>query len=1249
MHELQVSALDLDAWASTLGARGELPRLIRRLIIATGKPLRVDFPGGELIGSPGWDGKLLVAPGAGTQYLPEGPSCWELTTEKGPTAKATKDYKKRTKGTDAPTRAQTTFVAVSLHNWAGKRAWEERRRKKTEWKDVRAFDAGDLEAWIDTAPVEALRIGLLLNKSVAGIQTLDEWWKGWCHETSPALSGDVVLAGRDEEAGAVGEWLANDGNRPTTAIWADTEDEAIAAFAGAIERLAPPLRDAWSTRAIVVKNPYVWQQLMSRTGPLLLLPLFREDTAVGTALQRGHRVMTPNGNATPRLGNDGIQLARLDRKALRMALGRLGIPEDKIDELARTGRGNLQALRRALGHRPEQHAPAWVGTEIGRRLTPSLLLGHWDESNDVDRDVAARLADIPYSTLESVLTEAAHQNDPPLRRAGTFWYFAARRDTWRLLASRITGSELHRFGDLVIKHLPDPEPRWDLPADQRWKASLAAPKTQLSVQARQGLIEGLVFLTLEEGSKEQRDTALGIVHGLLQACRTSWKVWATLGSGVADLAELAPEAFLATVEESLNETVPEILKLFGSDRGDSDPFPNPVLHTQLLWSLERLAWSPRYFARVAKVLGTLARHDPGGRYLNRPAASLYSIFCPWLPQTSAGLPERTQALSALQAAEPESAFHLLLALLPSRAGNEMLMPTGNPRWHNWKPAERRVTRAEYDDAVSDAARRLVELAAAKPSRWENIAKRLDSIPRRDREEVVAGLRGDAPRLASDVRTRVWNALRELVNSHREFTKAQWALPPQEVTALENLLPVVEPDDFVTRNVWLFGQHPRLGEERVWEAEQAEVERRRRDAVRSILDTQGVDGVRALASAAEVPGFVGRTLGQLALTTDVEDTVLREHDGVAWDAAEMFVRGFIGGALESGGAAWRKTTLNRFRKTWTPDRIALVYLMDTPGIETWDRIEQEAPEVQRAYWSRFWPLGLGHKVAVARPAEALLRHDQPLRAVALLGLYANEISDDDIPLAVTALGRAIKEDPTALLSIRHDILHLLARFARSETIRDRLVAFEWALLPLVLEAHEHPLVLYERLATDPLFFVELCTLAFRAEDEPSPSLSEDEKNRAMSAYRLLKSWHGPPGTTNLKDLDYETLRVWVDAVRAALQRNGRGVIGDLCIGEALGLPSSPQGEWPHPAVSRLLEELASIDIERGMELCVINSRGVYSPSAGHAEREKAREYRRQSDRIRTTWPRMAALVDRLADSYDRWAKREETEHAHSEDT
>src|SRR5581483_11015220 len=44
---------------------------------------------------------------------------------------------------------------------------------------------------------------------------------------------------------------------------------------------------------------------------------------------------------------------------------------------------------------------------------------------------------------------------------------------------------------------------------------------------------------------------------------------------------------------------------------------------------------PRCLGRAALILAELARCGPGGKLLNRPSASLRSIFLPWTPATAA--------------------------------------------------------------------------------------------------------------------------------------------------------------------------------------------------------------------------------------------------------------------------------------------------------------------------------------------------------------------------------------------------------------------------------------------------------------------------------------------------------------------------------------------------------------------------------------------------------------------------------------
>ncbi|PSO83760.1 MAG: hypothetical protein BRC46_14515 [Cyanobacteria bacterium QS_6_48_18] len=51
------SSTDINEWANHLDARGQLPKLIRRLIAATSKGLTaLSMPADEGVDLPGWDG-----------------------------------------------------------------------------------------------------------------------------------------------------------------------------------------------------------------------------------------------------------------------------------------------------------------------------------------------------------------------------------------------------------------------------------------------------------------------------------------------------------------------------------------------------------------------------------------------------------------------------------------------------------------------------------------------------------------------------------------------------------------------------------------------------------------------------------------------------------------------------------------------------------------------------------------------------------------------------------------------------------------------------------------------------------------------------------------------------------------------------------------------------------------------------------------------------------------------------------------
>jgi hypothetical protein len=138
-------------WADSIGARSELPRLIRRLILETGKGVvELSFPAGEGVAAGSWDGTVRATEDA--LYVPAGLSLWELSGEKNVSSKADKDYAKRTSTPDGSPTGDCTYIAVSLRPWTKRAQWASDRTAEGRWRAVRALGVDDVETWVETAP-----------------------------------------------------------------------------------------------------------------------------------------------------------------------------------------------------------------------------------------------------------------------------------------------------------------------------------------------------------------------------------------------------------------------------------------------------------------------------------------------------------------------------------------------------------------------------------------------------------------------------------------------------------------------------------------------------------------------------------------------------------------------------------------------------------------------------------------------------------------------------------------------------------------------------------------------------------------------------------------------------------------------------------------------------------------------------------------------------------------------------------------
>jgi hypothetical protein len=291
------------------------------------------------------------------------------------------------------------------------------------------------------------------------------------------------------------------------------------------------------------------------------------------------------------------------------------------------------------------------------------------------------------------------------------------------------------------------------------------------------------------------------------------------------------------------------------------------------------------------------------------------------------------------------------------------------------------------------------------------------------------------------------------------------------------------------------------------------------------------------------------------------------------------------------------------------------------------------------------------------ANKFVEYGRPYAAVDLISIYLKD-QDADIPPEMIAdiLERAVRTVPEENVhwpTFDHHVSELLDHLEASGKIEEpRIAMLEWAFLPLFGHHGRAPRVLHRELSRNPDFFVEVISLVYKGVDEEQGELSQKDQNLARLSRQLLNTWRSIPGLKEDGSVDPDAFRIWVDKAREATRAASRGTVGDLRIGQVLAFaPNGADGVWPDAAVRDLIDDLSSEDIERGIETGVVNKRGVVSRSlteGGAQERRLAETYRGYADALNDGWPRTAAILRRISETYASWARREDVEAELRED-
>jgi hypothetical protein len=1279
---------DLVAAASRAGFDTDFPLLVRRLIAETADGLSaLDMPGGSGTAAGGFDG--VVAVDRRTVEVPSGTSVWELSVTGKAQGKADEDYSKRLAAPDGMATEDVTYVQAILATWTKSRTWATARRKEKRWKDVVALNLDAVHGWLDRAPATTAWLAERLGKAMPGVRVVDQWWSDtWLPSTSPSIVAEIVLAGRQDQAARIVGLLA--AGRPVVILGGDLGGDGLRAFMAAALAVADePSGPVLRARTVHVTDPTSLAQLVRQTSPVVLV---LEDPRLAAELPATHPhqlvVVAPPG------GRSDVDVPPVDAQQAEALFRAAGQTWERAAELGRLARRSLPAVRRALSLNPAAHTPAWAHAPdlLRRRL---LAAGAWDGDSDADREAVSRCAGRPYEEVQEAALDLAGQPDyPMLGRVGESWHLMSPEDAWLLLSPHVTKDDLAAFRDTALTVLAEPDPLAGLTPDERFQAQIDGRRPRYSAALRRGLAQTLGLLgaadrPVPDGGRAGADQAALIARELFEraAADSTYAAWASLGDVLSLLSEAAPEEFLRAMRGGLRGDDPLHARMFG-DRADDGLGSAASPHTAFLWALETVAWSPDHFDDAVDVLGRLAALDPGGRLSNRPARSLAEILSSWHPETAASQEQRDRALRRLLRDEPGVARQLLLDLVPDGHGFQTAHPA--PRYRPWK-SERTLGEDDRLCRTVAVADLLVDDLDDDPDRHLALLGKYDDLPPEHRDKTVAALVALSGTLDDDdARGRLHDALLSLAAHHREYADTAWALPDAELAELESAAAALSPRDPVRRAARLFASDwLELGDgsrREDFAAYDAEVARVRAEAVAGVLSEQGLDAVARLAAGAKVPHAVGSALAASAPAHDADmlGWLARADDPSAAALAET-AYAYVAARLHDGGAERLDAML---AQTDDPVTVALVLRAAPEPRLAWQRLPEVGADAVEQYWKRFSYFGLGDFQEVHRAAEGLAGAGRYAAALDMLALYTKRTDTPDAAeLVATALEGLLAgglSDPEMPRLAAHDYRKLFALLSRHRDAvgQQRVVNLEWQLFPLLGFDADAP-ALHAALSDQPSFFAELVGYVYRSdrsdgdgdgtegddgegrrgsvggsapaeqdgqdggerEERPPGGAPDAEQRReyAIRAHRLLRSWRRCPGAGADNRPHPSALREWTEHARARLAADGRSAPGDSEIGQALAWAAPDEdGTSPPRAVQDLLEDVRSDRLDEGLELGLLNRRGVTSRGVydgGDQERRLAEKYRQDADAA-SAWPRTRRILRRLAEDYERDARRED---------
>jgi len=1252
-----IDTINLRNWADRRDCQDQIPLLIRKLIRATsGNIKNISFPAGENVLIGGWDGILEVYDE--TEYLPLGLSLWEFGTNKNIKGKADGEYEKRKAEPLGFNPSEVCFIFLTPRLWTKKEEWIAEKKADDYWKDVKAYDAQDLEEWIELAPSVGAWLAVThLHILPQSVQAVDDFWEEWATGNQIRFLPEVVLAGREKEA----KKLIEESKQPAIIpVKASSRDEAIA-FIAATYKDNDSISEDFFAKALIIDSASSFREAMIVDKPLYLIVRFNDDNIVNRARDNGHVVYLPIEIDNSGQWSDLIVLPALERDAFLAALVKSGLALDRAEKISLRTARNLSVLRRQLEF--NRLIPEWSRSETVRELIPAMIVERWDENLEGDKKIIESIAGEPYNVYIGKLKKWLYTSDAPIVQIGSTWRLTSPLDAWTNAGKYCTREDFEKLRLTFLEVFSLPDPKFILAPEDRQRASWYGINKVHSKWVREGLAQTIILISVY-GDNIYLDLPTSpeswVDHNIsVLLANTSSDVWKSLNTELPLIAEASPASFIGRLEDLIKTNNGPIYQLFEEEKG---LLYNNSYHTGLLWALENLAWMPEYLTRTTLILANLATNDPGGSIANRPINTLRDIFKSWSPQTLGSLDDRFTALTIMVKKYKAIGQTIIQSMLPQQ--HDIANRTHRMRWRlSDETIPQGVSYDELFNTYTRAIGLLIELFDDTEDAYNELMKKSFKLNSTDRDHLLDFLEKRLEKV-EHIQHKTWHTLRNLVGKHRTYPNSNWSLSEDVLVRYQKIYDRLTPADPIDQTSWLLTEHwPELIDGKIGMLGVKEKEilyhDKKKVAVQALYEHYGLDKLLEIAY-----NLSGVELQSLAAA--VGDVISNEqHLHKIWgglktdDQRRDFAQYIVEWKRRLNGNEYVFNLYGKLESSgFETKALSNIFLRIYADRQIWEFIDSTNQDLINDYWTRIDPIYFYLPAAeISTAVSRLMKYRRFASAVHMAYNIADQL---DGSLLIEVLMNFISNPSENDRPNIYEIEYLFKELRKKESAsRDALIKLEWLYLPIFDRGivHGNTPVLHQEMADNPKFFVEVLEQLYNTEtdDQEESELTTDQRQlkimTANSAYKLFNSWNIIPGTDKEMRIDQDKLKNWINQVQELARESDRLSFAEAKIGAVFAKypetnqEMNPEKElnWPPDVLCEIMEEFNSKPLFDEFRAGTYNKRGSSSrsPFAGGGREWHIANYFKKLARLKAPrFPHVAAIMEDLSKHYELEAKQED---------